>query len=107
MTEPSKGKLGRALDWAFRDRTTGAITIAQRPNPSLWSFLALTALAWLADGLLGPSSPAARWLGIAGHLALAWWALDELLRGVNPWRRFLGGAALLWLGASVIAAHTP
>jgi hypothetical protein len=25
---------------------------------------------------------------------LVWWAVDELIRGVNPWRRFLGGAVL-------------
>jgi len=26
--------------------------------------------------------------------ALIWWAVDELIRGVNPWRRLLGGAVL-------------
>jgi len=25
---------------------------------------------------------------------LVWWAIDELFRGVNPWRRLLGGAVL-------------
>jgi hypothetical protein len=25
-----------------------------------------------------------------------WWALDELVRGVNPFRRVLGGAVLGW-----------
>ena len=101
MTDPSKGRLGRAVDWAFRDRTTGAITIAQRPNLPLWLFLALTALAWLVPA----SSPVAGWLAIAARLALAWWAIDEILRGVNPWRRCLGAAALLWLGALLIAAR--
>ena len=103
MTDPSKSGLGRAVDWAFRDRTTGAITIAQPPNLPLWLFLGLTALAWLADALAPASRPIAGWLGIAAHLALAWWAIDEILRGVNPWRRVLGGGALLGLAALLIA----
>ena len=28
---------------------------------------------------------------------LAWWAADEVLRGVNPWRRCLGAAVLAML----------
>jgi hypothetical protein len=24
-----------------------------------------------------------------------WWAVDEIVRGVNPWRRFLGAAVLV------------
>lgn len=106
MTDPSTDRLGRAIDWTFRDRTTGAITIAQRPNLPLWLFLALTVLAWLAEALAPSSSTAVGWLRIAAHLALAWWAVDEIVRGVNPWRRFLGAAALLWLGALLIAART-
>jgi hypothetical protein len=32
--------------------------------------------------------------------ALAWWALDEVIRGVNPWRRLLGlaGCAIVIAG---------
>jgi hypothetical protein len=33
-----------------------------------------------------------RWLAFA---ALGWWGLDELVRGVNPFRRILGAVALL------------
>lgn len=105
MTDPTKSGPGRAIDWAFRDRTTGAITIAQRPNLPLWLFLALTALAWLAGALSPPPGPVAGWLGTAAHLALAWWAVDEVLRGVNPWRRLLGAAALLWLGTLLVAGR--
>lgn len=106
MTEPSKSRLGRAVDWMFRDRTTGAITIAQRPNLALWLFLVPTALAWLADALAPPSSPVAGWLRSAAHLALAWWAVDEILRGVNPWRRLLGAIALLWVGVRLVAGRS-
>jgi hypothetical protein len=27
-------------------------------------------------------------------LSLLWWATDEVLRGVNPWRRLLGTVVL-------------
>ena len=104
MTNPSKDRLGRAVDWAFRDRTTGAITIAQRPNLSLWLFLVLTALGWVADA--SASSSAAFWLRLGAHLVLAWWAADEALRGVNPWRRFLGIGVLVYLGVLIVAARS-
>jgi hypothetical protein len=35
-------------------------------------------------------------LGVVSAIALGWWALDEVIRGVNPWRRCLGGAVLLF-----------
>jgi hypothetical protein len=28
--------------------------------------------------------------------SLIFWALDEVVRGVNPWRRFLGVAVLIY-----------
>ena len=97
MIEHTTGTFGRAIDWTFRDRTTGGITIAQSPNPPLWIFLILTALAWLAEWMGGSFGPAAGWLRIAAHLALVWWAVDEIVRGVNPWRRFLGAITLIGL----------
>ena len=81
----------------FRDRTTGAITIAQRPNLPLWLFGGLTLAAWLARDI----GTLASWLSVGADLALAWWALDELLRGVTPWRRFLGAAVLVGLVALI------
>lgn len=108
MTGLPEGPVGRAIDWAFRDRATGRITIAQSPNPPLWLFLGLTALAWLAEWLAGETfGPAAGWLRIAAHLALVWWAVDEFLRGVNPWRRFLGAATLVGLAALYILPRVP
>jgi hypothetical protein len=29
------------------------------------------------------------------------WALDEVVRGVNPWRRFLGVAVLIYVVSTV------
>lgn len=84
------------IDWLFRDRATGRIVVAQWPNVALVVFL----VARLADRLIDPSTPA---LAVVGTVALLWWAGDELLRGVNPWRRILGAvvavgtlAGLVW-----------
>nr|WP_082503820.1 MULTISPECIES: hypothetical protein [unclassified Methylobacterium] len=82
-----------AVDWVFRDRRTGAITIAQRPNAPLLIFAACA----LIDGIVAPEGSWGIALRAAGALALAYWALDELLRGVNPWRRGLGAATLGFL----------
>jgi hypothetical protein len=76
--------------WFFRNRQTGQITIAQVPNAALGLFLAAKG----ADWLISPTGTLRSALGLLATGALVWWALDELLRGVNPWRRFLGGAVL-------------
>ena len=39
------------------------------------------------------------WTDVASRLFLTWWAGDELLRGVNPFRRCLGAAVLIGLAA--------
>jgi hypothetical protein len=91
------GAVSRAFTWIFRDRTTGAITVAQWPNLPLWLFGGLTLAAWVTQGTGSLSS----WLSVGADLALTWWALDEVLRGVNPWRRFLGAATLVGLVALI------
>ena len=75
-----------AFDWCFRDRTTGQIVIAQFPNIALGVFFAATAIGWFVEAET-TASTALRWIAAAG---LGWWAVDELVRGVNPWRRVLG-----------------
>jgi hypothetical protein len=75
----------RVFDWWFRDRRTGRITIAQAPNIPLWIFLATVVLR-----LFVTTGNARTGLDIIAGVSLVWWALDELLRGVNPWRRLLG-----------------
>jgi hypothetical protein len=75
----------RGFDWWFRDRDTGTITIAQFPNAPLWVFLATVAGRVVVTG--GAARTILDWIAA---LSLGWWALDELLRGVNPWRRVLG-----------------
>jgi hypothetical protein len=36
-------------------------------------------------------------------MALGWWAVDEVLRGVNPWRRLLGTAVLAGLAWRLVS----
>ena len=79
------------IDWLFRNRHTGRITIAQWPNAPLWLFLAATAL----DSLFDPEGDVRTGLEVVATVGLLWWAVDEVARGVNPWRRFLGGAVLV------------
>lgn len=88
------------VDWCFRSRETGEITIAQIPNLALGLFLATVVARWFV-----PDDSAARsWLTGVGLAALAWWSLDELLRGVNPWRRVLGFGGLVAVAAGLARA---
>jgi hypothetical protein len=82
--------LRRLADWLFRNRQTGEITIVQVPNIPLGVFL----VAAVASRLLADSS-AATVLAVVSAIALVVWALDELIRGVNPWRRILGATVLV------------
>lgn len=74
----------------FRDRRTGQITIVQRPNLPLTIFLATVVLRRVVDS----GTDARRALDWISVIALAWWAVDEVARGVNPWRRLLGLAGI-------------
>jgi len=76
-------------DWMFRNRHTGRITIGQPANRSQKIFQRATVV-----GVLLPRSRARDVLGETAVVALAWWGVDELVRGVNPFRRLSGVAAL-------------
>ena len=89
----------KVLDWLFRSRTTGRITIAQFPNVALWIFLAMAGLRRVVTKDTAPRA-AIDWIAV---LALAWWALDEVFRGVNPFRRLLGLAGCVFVITGVIA----
>ena len=80
----------KPVDWLFRNRQTGRITIAQLPNAPLWLFLIAATVRTVFDPAGWPDTA----LRVAATTGLIWWAADEILRGVNPWRRFLGGAVL-------------
>jgi hypothetical protein len=81
---------GRWIDWMFRSRETREITVAQMPNVPLVLFAACR----ITQALFSSHASVRDVLHWAGSAALAWWALDEIFRGVNPFRRLLGAAAL-------------
>jgi hypothetical protein len=85
------------LLWCFRNRETGAITIAQTPNLALSLFLVATAILWLAH----PTGAISTMAKVVATGSLIVWALDEVVRGVNPWRRFLGVAVLIYVVSTV------
>jgi hypothetical protein len=84
--------------WWFENRETGDITIAQFPNWPLWGIGICTAVAVLA----GTDSGLERIARLARTALWLYWGGDELLRGVNPWRRVLGGAVIGWQGAELL-----
>jgi hypothetical protein len=79
------------FDWLFRERTTGRVVIAQLPNLPL----ALFGICRLAQWITHPDGTTRDVLVWAGSAALVWWALDEIIRGVNPFRRLLGTTVLV------------
>jgi len=82
----------RAIDWLFRNRQTGEITIAQFPNLPLWIFLG----ALIVQRLAGESTTLGTIADYTASGAIGWWAIDEIARGVNPWRRLLGVAGMVF-----------
>ncbi len=82
-----------AIDWTFRSRTTGRLTVAQFPNPSLSIFL----VASLIRRVAGSHGAERSVLDAVVTVSLGWWAVNELARGVNPWRRMLGAGVLALL----------
>ena len=89
---------GLVFEWLFRNRETGQITVAQFPNVALWIFI-------LAVGLRLFVRTGARHtaLDLVALIALGWWAVDEVVRGVNPWRRFLGAVGCVFVISGVLA----
>ena len=82
----------KCVRWWFENRETGDITVAQFPNWPLFGVGLCWVVGWVAD-------EGSRWHDIAGvGIVVLWcyWGADELVRGVNPWRRLLGGGVILW-----------
>ena len=89
----------RRLDWFFRDPRSGRIVIGQFPNAPLWVFVAAAAV----EGLVQPTGTAGTIVHLVKVGGLLVWAGDEVLRGVNPWRRCLGAGVLIYLAVSALA----
>jgi uncharacterized membrane protein len=88
----------RILAWFFSDRKTGKVTIAQAPNLVLWIVIAAAALRWLRS----PADAYGTALTIIVRGGLLVWAVDEIFRGVNPWRRCLGTAVAAYEIATIL-----
>ena len=77
--------------WWFEDRSSGRIVVGQTPTLPLWVF----ALAWSTNKVAQPGGVAGDALRGVASASLAIWSLDEIARGVNPWRRALGTGVLV------------
>ena len=86
--------------WWFENRQHGGLTIAQFPN---WPLFGIGAAA-VARRLTGDGSALQSGTGWVITGLWLYWGSDELLRGVNPWRRLLGASVLGWLAVRSIAS---
>lgn len=86
--------------WWFENRLTGEITVAQFPNWPLWSI----AGCWVARLLVADESTVHDALGWTIRGLWLFWGADEVIRGVNPWRRLLGTAVITWQIAAITTA---
>ena len=92
----SRGVRRRGADWWFRNPRTGELVRGETPNGPLIVFLGgMTASVAVPDDDV---SSIARNVAFFG---LAWWALDEFVRGSTPFRRVMGAGTLL--GMAVLA----
>ena len=98
LKETVSEMLMRFIDWFWRDRHTGRIVVAQWPNLWLWIF----AIASVVEMIPNTAGPAGIAVHIVATVFLVIWAGDELLRGVNPWRRSLGAAVLIALATRLV-----
>lgn len=92
--------LRRAFDWLFRDRSTGRVVIAQWPNLPLIVFLVAAAIRRFAS----PEGAVDTVVSLVATAAIVWWSVDEVARGVNPFRRLLGGVVLVATVVGLVAA---
>ena len=81
-----------ALRWWFENRQTGQITIGQFPN---WPLFAIAA-TWIVRHFADTGSAVADIASVAAGGLWLYWGADELIRGVNPWRRLLGTGVIAW-----------
>jgi hypothetical protein len=90
MNTPTTFRSYSVVDWCFRNRETGEITIAQPPN----TYAKVAGGLWIARRVWRGKGTVAQVLFVAETGALALLGADELVRGVNPWRRFIGATTL-------------
>jgi hypothetical protein len=96
-TDPRSGIGRRAVRWMLANRRTGRLTVTQWPNIPLSVFIVLTFLVHI----LHPRGAADDLAHVLADVALIAWAADEVVRGVNPFRRILGVAVIITTIASL------
>lgn len=89
----------RAFDWMFRSRETGKVVIIQPLNIPLGIFFVAAAVRRFVD-LEGMPRTAVE---VIAFVSIMWWAADEVLRGVNPFRRLLGAVVAIATIAGLLA----
>lgn len=87
-----------ALERLFRNPDTGELAIVQFPNLPLSIFLIATAVRLAAH----PRGGAGTAFSIVGAGSLAWWSVDEIVRGDSWFRRGLGAVVLVALVLSLV-----
>jgi Na+/H+ antiporter NhaD/arsenite permease-like protein len=90
----------RSIRRLFLNPGTGRLTVVQWPNISLSVFIVIS-IVLHAIHLVGGVEIFAR---VLADLAIFVWAIDELMRGVNPFRRALGMVVLITTCVSVLLA---
>jgi hypothetical protein len=81
----------------FVNGRTGGLTVAQWPNVALSVSIALSITRRFIIQKEAPETT----LGLLSAVAMIVWAVDEFVRGVNPFRRILGFVALLTTTSSI------
>jgi hypothetical protein len=75
----------------FRNPDTGDLAVFQMPNAPLAIFLVAT----VARTIFHPHGAIGTVVSVGAGIALAWWAVEEVLHGDSPFRRVLGGIVLI------------
>ena len=87
----------QTFDDKFWHDKHGRFVAWQKPNIFLWTWIGTTVF-----NILLPDGWLERGLGLLGGLSILVWAILELTRGVNYFRRTLGLCVLLLYAASYL-----
>jgi hypothetical protein len=89
-TTPDRTSASSVSGRFFRNPETGEWAIVQIPNLPLAIFLVTTLVRLAAH----PHGAAGTALSVVGGVSLAWWSVEEIVRGDSPFRRLLGVVVL-------------
>jgi hypothetical protein len=99
LLQVPRNRLRAGFDWMFRSRETGRVVIIQPLNVPLGIYFLAAAVRRFA-GLDGAPRTAVEVIAFG---SIMWWAVDEVLRGVNPFRRLLGaGVAIATVAGALL-----